>query len=398
MNSLFITALKVRFFANFYLLVSLSTVLLISYTAEAQENSVTHWGFSNVQEIWLANISNVSDDAEPVWLHYSDVSVGYDWSIINSWSLIMYGSAFYTNGNSISALVGDLQGISNIEADKGAAILELWVALEIPAGLRLKGGILDSNADFDSIEPAQFFINSSQGIGPDLSSVGLNGPSIFPETGLGAIAFIEKENWSLKLGTFDPLTRTSGSELNTARTVHWDWSDGLLVVSEAQITTTTSSITAGIWTSSFSLERIFPNLTNLTNAKGIYTSLSRSNTFGDIYIRLGASESKNAYFDRYFGAGWVKSISPNADLLPESRIGISWASARLGDLGIFTEFTRDYYTTTNHSYEHLLEISTSTQLSDIIHLQPNLQLITHPGAQSSTPTRLVVGIRAALEI
>ena len=398
MNSLFITVLKVRFFANFYLLVSLSTVLLISYTAEAQENSVTHWGFSNVQEIWLANISNVSDDAEPVWLHYSDVSVGYDWSIINSWSLIMYGSAFYTNGNSISALVGDLQGISNIEADKGAAILELWVALEIPAGLRLKGGILDSNADFDSIEPAQFFINSSQGIGPDLSSVGLNGPSIFPETGLGAIAFIEKENWSLKLGTFDPLTRTSGSELNTARTVHWDWEDGLLVVSEAQITTTTSLITAGIWTSSFSLERSFPNLTHLTNAKGIYTSLSRSNTFGDTYIRLGASESKNAYFDRYFGAGWVKSISPNADLLPESRIGISWASARLGDLGIFTEFPSDQYTTNNHSYEHLLEISTSTQLSDIIHLQPNLQFIIHPGAQSSTPTRLVVGIRAALEI
>lgn len=398
MNSLFITVLKVRFFANFYLLVSLSTVLLISYTAEAQENSVTHWGFSNVQEIWLANISNVSDDAEPVWLHYSDVSVGYDWSIINSWSLNMYGSAFYTNGNSISALVGDLQGISNIEADKGAAILELWVALEIPAGLRLKGGILDSNADFDSIEPAQFFINSSQGIGPDLSSVGLNGPSIFPETGLGAIAFIEKENWSLKLGTFDPLTRTSGSELNTARTVHWDWEDGLLVVSEAQITTTTSLITAGIWTSSFSLERSFPNLTNLTNAKGIYTSLSRSNTFGDTYIRLGASESKNAYFDRYFGAGWVKSISPNADLLPESRIGISWASARLGDLGIFTEFPRDQYTTNNHSYEHLLEISTSTQLSDIIHLQPNLQFIIHPGAQSSTPTRLVVGIRGVLEI
>ena len=398
MNSLFITALKVRFFANFYLLVSLSTVLLISYTAEAQENSVTHWGFSNVQEIWLANISNVSDDAEPVWLHYSDVSVGYDWSINNSWSLNMYGSAFYTNGNSISALVGDLQGISNIEADKGAAILELWVALEIPAGLRLKGGILDSNADFDSIEPAQFFINSSQGIGPDLSSVGLNGPSIFPETGLGAIALIEKENWSLKLGTFDPLTRTSGSELNTARTVHWDWEDGLLVVSEAQITTTTSLITAGIWTSSFSLERSFPNLTHLTNAKGIYTSLSRSNTFGDTYIRLGASESKNAYFDRYFGAGWVKSISPNADLLPESRIGISWASARLGDLGIFTEFPSDQYTTNNHSYEHLLEISTSTQLSDIIHLQPNLQFIIHPGAQSSTPTRLVVGIRAALEI
>lgn len=398
MNSIFTIILKFLFLSITYLLASLSTVVLYYNTAEAQENSTMHWGLSNVQEIWLANISNTSEDAEPVWLHYTDASIGYEWSISRSWSLNMYGSAFFTNGNSISELVGDLQGISNIEAHEGAEILEAWLELTSQTGLRLKGGILDSNADFDSIDPAQFFINSSHGIGPDFSTVGLSGPSIFPETGLGTIAFFEKEKWSVKLGAFDPLTRTSGSELNASSNVDWNRSDGVLIVSEVQVNTTASTISLGMWTSSFSLEKSYTELSNLSNAKGIYTSHSRSDTFGDTFIRLGLSDSKNAYIDRYIGAGWVKSISSNANFMPESFIGISWASARLGDLGIFSEFPRDQDNRTNQSFEHVLEISTSTKLSEIVQLQPNLQFIIQPGAQSSAQSRLVVGVRGVFEI
>ena len=377
---------------------SLSTVVLFFSTAEAQENSSMHWGLSNVQEIWLANISNTSEDVEPVWLHYTDAAIGYEWSISDSWSLNMYGSAFFTNGNSISELVGDLQGISNIEAHEGVEILEAWLELTNQTGLRLKGGILDSNADFDTVDPAQFFINSSHGIGPDFSSVGLSGPSIFPETGLGTIAFFEQEIWSVKLGVFDPLTRTSGIELNAASNVDWNRSDGVLIASEVKVNTTASTLSLGMWTSTFSLEKSYMELSNLSNAKGIYTSLSRSDTFGDTYIRLGLSESKNAYIDRYIGAGWVKNISPNAILLSESLIGISWASARLGDLGIFSELPRDQHNSTDHSFEHVLEISTSTKLSEVVRLQPNLQYIIQPGAQSNAQSRLVVGIRGVFEI
>ena len=398
MNSIFTIILKFLSLSITYLLASLSTVVLYYNTAEAQENSTMHWGLSNVQEIWLANISNTSEDAEPVWLHYTDASIGYEWSINSSWSLNVYGSAFFTNGNSISDRVGDLQGISNIEAHRGAEILEGWLELISPIGLGLKGGILDSNGDFDSIEPAQFFINSSHGIGPDLSSVGVNGPSIFPETGLGAIAFFEEKKWSIKLGAFDPLTRASGSEFYKASNIDWDFSDGVLMVSELQVTTTDSRISVGIWTSSFSLEKNYTQLSNLSNAKGMYTSLNRSDSFGDTYIRLGLSESKNAYIDRYIGAGWVKKISSSSNFLPQSLIGISWASARLGDLGLFSEWTGGELNKDDHSFEHILEISSNTKLSDNLQLQPNLQFIIQPGAQSSAQSRLVVGVRGVFEI
>ena len=383
--------------------IKLEMAILITFTLctdiiKAQNNSLFNWGLSNVQEIWLANISNTSEDAEPVWLHYTDASIGYEWSINSSWSLNVYGSAFFTNGNSISDLVGDLQGISNIEAHRGAEILEGWLELISPIGLGLKGGILDSNGDFDSIEPAQFFINSSHGIGPDLSSVGANGPSIFPETGLGAIAFFEEKKWSIKLGAFDPLTRASGSELNKASNFDWDFSDGVLMVSELQVTTTDSRISVGIWTSSFSLEKNYTELSNLSNAKGMYTSLNRSDSFGYTYIRLGLSESKNAYIDRYIGAGWVKKISSSSNFLPESLIGISWASAHLGDLGLFSELAGVELNNDDHSFEHILEISSNTKLSDNLQLQPNLQFIMQPGAQVRAQSRLVLGIRGIFEI
>ena len=170
------------------------------------------------------------------------------------------------------------------------------------------------------------------------------------------------------------------------------------MVSELQVTTTDSRISVGIWTSSFSLEKNYTQLSNLSNAKGMYTSLNRYDSFGDTYIRLGLSESKNAYIDRYIGAGWVKKISSSSNFLPKSLIGISWASARLGDLGLFSELAGVELNKDDHSFEHILEISSNTKLSDDLQLQPNLQFIMQPGAQVRAQSRLVLGIRGIFEI
>ena len=46
-------------------------------------------------------------------------------------------------------------------------------------------GLYDLNTEFDALESAGLFLNSSQGIGPEFAQSGLNGPSIFPTTTLG---------------------------------------------------------------------------------------------------------------------------------------------------------------------------------------------------------------------
>ncbi len=393
-----ITTLKSIYSLFIVLVIGMLGSLMLSVPILAQDRSGIHWGLSNIQEIWLTNLSNISENAEPIWLHYTDVAIGYDWAMNNQWGLQIYASAFFTNGNSISELVGDLQGISNIEASQGAEVLEAWVELKSPLGLQIKGGRLDSNADFDAIEPAQFFINSSQGIGPDISTVGVNGPSIFPETGLGAVLLYQAKQWSLKLGSFDPLTRLSGSNIEQVKNYDWDFSDGALWLAEFIFNFEDNILGLGLWNSSYSLQREYPMIDNLTDAKGLYGFMSQSKPFGDTYLRLGLSESKNAFIDRYIGVGWTNEISTNTDFLSESVLGISWASARLGELGLRNKFGMENGEKISHSFEHILEISSRSDISELLQLQPNLQFVIQPGAEKKTSSRLVIGIRGILEL
>ncbi len=81
--------------------------------------------------------------------------------------------------------VGDLQTVSNIEADDGTRLLEAWVEVPLTANSSVLIGRYDLNSEFDAIEAGGLFLSSSQGIGPDISQTGAAGPSIFPRTAFG---------------------------------------------------------------------------------------------------------------------------------------------------------------------------------------------------------------------
>jgi len=90
-------------------------------------------------------------------------------------------------GGSISSEVGDLQGISNLEAPTEWRLYEAWVEQRIvEAGLSILLGIYDINGEFDVIPAAGDLLNGSFGFGPDYSLSGEAGPSTFPATGLAA--------------------------------------------------------------------------------------------------------------------------------------------------------------------------------------------------------------------
>ena len=112
---------------------------------------------------------------------------------------------FRTNGESLSAgRLGDIQTASNIEAYSVTRLMDAWVERDFGAASLVRVGIMDLNLDFDSIDPAGLFINSSHGIAPDLSQTGANGPSIFPEGALGVeTIWTPRPALSLKLAVFD---------------------------------------------------------------------------------------------------------------------------------------------------------------------------------------------------
>ena len=372
---------------------------------QAQHTSSFDWDVHSSQEIWLANIStnevgteNISNTFKPVWLNYTGSSISHSWSFNHDISLDSYLSAFYTNGSSISEYVGELQSISNIEASTGVELLEAWFTLGLSGTLQIKSGILDSNANFDSIEPAQFFINSSHGIGPDFSSVGMSGPSIFPETGLGAIIFYGTDNWSLKLGGFDPTPHTPSANNNLSELYQWRVDDGALLVSEFIINVSAIHFGVGLWGSSYDQTLIYSEFDNLKNVRGFYGYVHRNDTFGSTYLRLGVSESSTAYIDRYVGAGWVKKLNVEHPSFSENYVGISLASARLGELGYYSEFGTEIGSSMVHPFEHIVELSSISTMFDHFTIQPNLQMILQPGARTQDTSHFLLGLRGTWEL
>ncbi len=81
--------------------------------------------------------------------------------------------------------VGDVQGFDNIESPDTWKLYEIWYQQSFNnEKFSFLFGLFDLNSEFDVIETAGLFSNSSHGIGPDFSQSGANGPSIFPTTSL----------------------------------------------------------------------------------------------------------------------------------------------------------------------------------------------------------------------
>ena len=99
-------------------------------------------------------------------------------------TLFVYGLA--THGGNPSDFVGDVQGVSDIAAPVGWRLFEAWIQQNAFANrLSVLFGQYDLNAEFHSLPSANLFVNSSFGMGPELSQTGQGGPSVFPETAVG---------------------------------------------------------------------------------------------------------------------------------------------------------------------------------------------------------------------
>jgi porin len=94
--------------------------------------------------------------------------------------------ALDTHGGAPSYLVGDVQGVSNIEASAAVRLEEAWLQQNL-LGNRLSWlvGRYDLSTEFYRLQSGATFINSSFGTGPEFALSGVAGPSIFPKTAVG---------------------------------------------------------------------------------------------------------------------------------------------------------------------------------------------------------------------
>src|SRR5713226_3713497 len=143
-------------------------------------------------------------------------------------TVFLYGLGIH--GGHPSTFVGDAQGVSNIEAPAKWKVEEGWIQQNLFGNrFSVLMGRYDLSSEFYRLQSASLFLNSSFGMGPEFSQSGLEGPSIFPFTSVGARFAIKPiEEIVLRAAVLDgvPVERPNGTRKIFAK------DDGVLVVAE----------------------------------------------------------------------------------------------------------------------------------------------------------------------
>jgi porin len=326
-----------------------------------------------------------------------------------------------THGGHPSSLVGDAQGVSNLEAPAGWQLYEAWVQQNL---FENRGSVLvgryDLNSEFYRLQSASLFLNSSFGMGPEFSQSGSGGPSIFPDTSVGVrLGFKPARGIVIRAAILDgsPVDRPDGGH------GVFEQGDGLLWVGEAAflsrpnpedrplgqrfrigrgagLSPYDSKVAVGGWyyTAEFAdLSERDPDGRPIRHrgSGGAYLLadelLHRSDSSPkqiSAFAQLGFGDSRVNRFGFYAGGGLVFSgLFPT---LENDELGLAVAIARNGSHFIDLQRTNGNPVT---GTETTVELTYLLQAGKHAALQPDLQYVMRPGTDPARKNALAVGLR-----
>lgn len=345
-------------------------------------------------------LSNVSGGIAPGTraLDKFDVTGTFDggdegWSGISAFADLQWTDSNTFNGD----LVGALQDVSNIDAPADVRVLNAWIAKDLSDQIGVKAGIIDLNSEFDVQPTGALFLNSSHGIGGEFSQAGLNGPSIFPSTGLGAILTLHNgDDWQIKAAAFEGVPGNPAHPGRTELTL--SNKKGALLVAEAQVQATPRlMLGVGAWTYTSAFAPIgAPPGTMERGNHGLYAIadglLYAAPGGGGLngWIRAGVANGKLNLIDTSLGGGLVYTgIGARSD----DQIGLAVAYAHIGSPA---RRAAQIASAPLDDAETVIETTYNLVFNDYVFVQPDLQYVIRPGADPSIPNALVVGARITL--
>jgi porin len=363
---------------------------------------------------------------EAVYLDNIDLTLTADAEKLVGWpgvTLFLYGLG--NHGENPSANVGDAQGVSNIAAPTTWKLYEAWIQQNLVGEqLSLLAGLYDLNSEFDVLDSANLFLNSSHGIDITFSQSGENGPSIFPVTSLGVRAKWEPQS-SFYLQTVlldgvpgDPdnphgtqIILKGGDGLLSTTEVGYLYTPGFKASSNRQERyrlgrseepdyAGKAALGAWIYTSRFETIRQDPDSgVDRQLSYGLYL-IGEYQVYrepGDpvqgltAFARLGWADPQVNRFDFYAGWGLVY-----AGLLPgreDDSVGVAVAAAFNGS---------DYESVAAANgapakdAEWNLEATYHARIFPWLDLQPDLQYVIHPDTDPSIPDALALDLRVEI--
>ena len=317
--------------------------------------------------------------------------------------LTLHAHAMHNNGQEFSGRrVGDAQGVSNIEGVDTWRMFELWGEFRFGAagGNSLRAGLYDLNSEFDSIESAGLFLNSSHGIAPDLSQTGQNGPSIFPVTSFGVRLKGGAQAWYWQLAALDAVPGDPDHPDRTA--LRFGGGEGALLVFEAgRAIGPFRKLALGAWTYTADFEAIGESdaagqAVADSGNRGVYAIAEASLVERDSlnvggWLRAGFADGRFNDFSRYVGAGLsAAGLVPGR---PDDQLGLAIGSVQSGSPWREAQALSG---TPADARETTVELTWRMPVNDWLTLQPDLQYVINPGLSPGLDDAVVVGLRFEL--
>lgn len=357
-------------------------------------------GATYTADYW-ANVSG-GLQRDSAYLDNLDVTIGIDAEAL--WGLDgveIFFNGLYNNGAPFSeTILGSVQIVSNIETGVQALRLyEAWANVEIGRRSELLFGLYDLNSEFDALESSALFLHDAHGIGTDIAQTGLNGPSIFPITGLSLrLATQWNERWTTRLAILDGVPGDPEDPTDTAIRISEE--EGALLIGEIDYTYKQSRVLLSAWgyTASFdtdpldvsdSTERSYGNSgayvrgeTILRDANPTIAAFARyGQTFGDFNI-----------FSQFISSGitWRGLGSRPND---EFGVAFAWAEASDDVRDLAESFGRAL-----DGREIAIELTYRFPVSEWLTLQPNVQYVINTGLDPTLDDVLAVGVRFEVQM
>ncbi len=379
----------------------------------------SRWGGAGVElgAIYTADYFSVVSGGvrqEGALLANLDLTASFDGDKLFKWpgaSFFLYILAdhgHHQNGG-LGQQAGDFQGVSNIEAPNAIKIYEAWYEQKFANdAASFRFGLYDLNSEFDVIETAGLFINSSFGIGPDYSQSGQNGPSIFPTTSVALrLAYQTAKNYYLQLAVLDGVPGDPNNDQGTH--IQFNAGDGLLTSAEYgyqqggtdDVASPYGKLAVGVWHYTASFDDLLD-----TNASGnpvkrhnnqgayvlgefqVYREHANSPQGLAVFARYGVANQNINRISHYLGAGLVYTgLFAGRD---KDQLGLAVAIAYNGDKYIQKQWNSG---TAVDASETTVELSYRSTVLPWLTLQPDIQWIKNPGTNQTLRDATVIGLR-----
>lgn len=353
--------------------------LLILNTANAQNNdskeeSPFHFSASYTGDL----VSNFSGGIKrgTVYLGLANLKAGFDTEKAAWWK---GGEAFVNLGNThggepSATLVGDFQGISNIEAGNHSFFYELWYKQSFKS-ISITIGLQDLNTNFAVSENGALFANSSFGI--HSSIVDNVSPPIFPLTALGVnLKWNISADFLMEAAVFDGTPDDfSTNPYNT----NWRLStyDGELAIAELQYTRSLLAGKEGSYKVGAYFHQHADSTNVIQNIHGFYLVANQQLTSKlSGFFQLGISPKKMNTNNLYCGVGlnYTGLFSGR----PTDQLGLAVAYAGLEGNSVGSETA--------------IELTYKLQATKCIYIRPDIQYIINPARTNVKLNNALVGV------